>query len=153
MPNYKGHLVGGMVGFALVVFLCSLHVAPCMTLVEWLLCVCAGSLFPDIDTKSKGQKLFYLLLTVALLVFIVRRQFKIVAGIALVCMLPLLSKHRGIFHHFWFILAIVFIAVLYLVTWYPAAATRIIYDAAFFILGVMSHLYLDVGIKRMLRIS
>lgn len=153
MPNYKGHLVGGVVGFGIVIFLCSLHVAPCTKLVEWLLFVVAGSLFPDIDTKSKGQKIFYILLSVAMIFFAVQKQFKVVAGCAFMGMLPLLSNHRGIFHHFWFILGLVVVAVVCLSSLYPFARERIVYDAAFFVLGVMSHLYLDVGLRRMLRIS
>lgn len=151
MPNYKGHLFGGVVGFGIVVFLCSLHVAPCTQLVEWLVCVLAGSLFPDIDTKSKGQKIFYILLCIIMIICGIYKKFKLLAGFALGGMLPLLVKHRGLFHNLWFIVMVVFIAVIYTTNVYPYAYTRIVYDAGFFLLGVMSHLYLDVGMRRMLR--
>lgn len=151
MPNYKGHLVGGTIGFGVVIFLCSLHVAPCAQLVEWFICVVAGSLFPDIDTKSKGQKIFYLLLCAAMIICVLHSKFKLLACFALAGMLPLLSKHRGIFHNFWFILGVVLLTVIYTTNLYPYAYKRIVYDAGFFILGVMSHLYLDVGMRRMWR--
>jgi len=61
MPNYKGHLAGGVVTYCVV--LCALvGTAPSfMTAGEWLLFTLAGALFPDIDIKSKGQKYFYYL--------------------------------------------------------------------------------------------
>ena len=59
MPGYKGHLsvalalYGGLIAFLW-------HTAPSLqTLVVWFIAICAGALFPDIDTKSKGQKYFY----------------------------------------------------------------------------------------------
>src|SRR5438309_2217826 len=62
MPGYKGHLVGGTVAFGLLFFaLVGVVVRqPSMLIAgEWLLFALAGSLFPDIDIKSKGQKYFY----------------------------------------------------------------------------------------------
>jgi len=62
MPGYKGHLVGGTVAYGLLFFgLVGVVVKqPSMlTAGEWLLFALAGSLFPDIDIKSKGQKYFY----------------------------------------------------------------------------------------------
>lgn len=153
MPNYKGHLFGGAVAFSLVVFFCSLHLAPCATLVEWLLCVLAGSLFPDIDTKSKGQKIFYIFLCAAMLICLLNNKLKVLAYVALAGMLPLLTRHRGIFHHFWFIVALVIGSALLLTQSYPYAQRRIWCDAAFFIMGVFSHLYLDVGMRRTLRLK
>jgi hypothetical protein len=153
MPNYKGHLFGGMVGFGLVIFFCSLHLAPCASLIEWGVCVLGGSLFPDIDTKSKGQKLLYLGISAVLIYCVIYRKFKTAVAIACIAMLPLLSKHRGIFHHFWCILIVLTALVLYGSVLYPALRMRITVDASFFMLGVVSHLYLDVGLKRMLRIS
>jgi len=153
MPNYKGHLVGGTIGFGLIIFLCSLHVAPCATLVEWFTCVLAGSLFPDIDTKSKGQKIFYLLLCAAMLICALQKKFTLLGCFIVAGMLPLLSKHRGLFHNLWFIIATLIIIVIYMTSLYPSAYKRIVYDAGFFLFGVMSHLYLDVGMRRMLRLS
>lgn len=153
MPGYKGHILGGSLGFGLVVFLCSLHVLPCSTLLEWLTCVIAGSLFPDIDTKSKGQKVFYTLLCAIMIVCAFQKKFTLLACFAIAGMLPLLCRHRGLFHNIWFIVGLMVLAVVYLTNLYPFAHERIVYDAGFFIFGVMSHLYLDVGVRRMLRIS
>lgn len=152
MPNYKGHLVGGTVGFVLVIFFCSLHQSSCTQLLEWLLCVLAGSLFPDIDTKSKGQKLFYAILCMVMFVCLVQEQLKLLAGLALAGMLPLLVNHRGIFHRLWFVMVLITVATFLLSTAYPFAQQRLIFDAAFFSLGAISHLYLDVGVKKMFRI-
>jgi hypothetical protein len=57
MPGYRGHLVGGTVAFALV---CVITNPPFSAIgrSELLLLTCLGSLFPDIDTKSRGQRYF-----------------------------------------------------------------------------------------------
>ena len=60
MPNYKGHIVGGTVTY-LVVLQVIKHAQPNIHVVLQGLVFCLlGSLFPDIDVKSKGQKIFYL---------------------------------------------------------------------------------------------
>jgi hypothetical protein len=59
MANYKGHLIGGAVAYSIFLFVGRLHNMSFYTVLEWLLFSLAGALFPDIDTKSKGQKLFY----------------------------------------------------------------------------------------------
>lgn len=152
MPNYKGHVFGGAFGFGVVIFLCALHQSSCIQLVEWFLCVVAGSLFPDIDTKSKGQKIFYSMLACAMVICVINQQLTILAGIALAAMLPLLSNHRGIFHRLWFVMLLVGLASGALIIAYPAEQQRVLYDAGFFVVGVVSHLYLDVGLKNMIRV-
>ena len=59
MSNYRGHLIGACIVYSVIIFVLSFHTKSFITLTEWLLCTLLGSLFPDIDTKSKGQKLFY----------------------------------------------------------------------------------------------
>ncbi len=56
MANYRGHIKGGFVAFALIILFALPHYHPsALTMLEWLLFTIAGSLFPDVDIKSKGQ--------------------------------------------------------------------------------------------------
>jgi len=56
------------------------------------------ALWPDVDIKSKGQKLFYIIFFSTDLYLILTSQFKISAFFGLIIILPILSKHRGWTH-------------------------------------------------------
>ncbi len=58
MPGYRGHLIGGTVTYLAILQMMK-SVQPSMSVVAsgFVFCI-VGSLFPDIDIKSKGQKLF-----------------------------------------------------------------------------------------------
>jgi hypothetical protein len=147
MPNYKGHLLGGSFAFILVYLFLNKPVITVFAFVQWFCCALLGSLFPDIDIKSKGQMIFYRMLTLVLLVLCVQHKFMIAAGMSVVCMLPLLVKHRGIFHSYIFVTALtIFTGGLLMAQW-PAYEAAIVYDCLFFIAGVYSHLLLDFGFK------
>ena len=62
MPGYKGHLVGGTVAGALVWSgLWLVGHAPSVPQTALLFSLLLlGALFPDVDTDSRGQHLFYL---------------------------------------------------------------------------------------------
>src|SRR5438445_7190288 len=117
MPGYKGHLVGGTVAFGLLFFaLVGVVVRqPSMLIAgEWLLFTLAGSLFPDIDIKSKGQKYFYYVVFLLFLFLIYQQQFQLLSCISCITITPMLSRHRGIFHNKCFLIAmplIVWLAV------------------------------------------
>lgn len=62
MPNYKKHLVGGSIVYAALIYTTSeLNLIPTDINIQLqTLAACLiGSLFPDIDTKSKIQKYIY----------------------------------------------------------------------------------------------
>jgi hypothetical protein len=87
MASGKGHLVGG------VVFL-------------WIfLTVMANyffmfSLWPDVDIKGLGQKVFYSIFFITDLILIFYFQhFKAAAYFGLIIILPILAKHRGWTHY------------------------------------------------------
>ena len=64
MPNYKGHIAGGVITY-LVVLYCIKYTNPSVhTVLQGLVFCLFGSLFPDVDVKSKGQKIFYYLLLI-----------------------------------------------------------------------------------------
>jgi len=152
MPNFKGHLAGGIFIYLVAMYwILSNQTISLSTSLEWLLFTLAGSLFPDVDTKSKGQKLFYWI-ALALSLFLLsnnRMQEFVILGLC--SLVPLLVGHRGIFHKTWFVIlvpaSIAGICCLYM----PHCEKIIMYDTFFFIMGALSHLWLDLGIVRMLR--
>ena len=114
----RGHLVGATVFFAVylgvLVLLYSVDQAyRQFTEVELIayplglfgLCLLFG-LWPDVDTNSKGQNIFYSLFFVVDVGLIVAREIEAAAYLGLFCILPALGKHRGWTHTFWAMLLI-----------------------------------------------
>jgi len=152
MSNYKSHLVGGVGAYAiLLIVLQRIQPVSFLSLGEWLVCALAGSLFPDIDIKSKGQKYFYYVMLLVMIILIIEHLFSLLAMCSIMAVTPMLVRHRGIFHRLWFV-------VLFPLTmWYaisifvPTVSKIILFDVFFFISGSISHLWLDFGFWRMLR--
>ncbi|HEV2601634.1 MAG TPA: metal-dependent hydrolase [Candidatus Babeliales bacterium] len=151
MPGYRGHLAGGAIAYGITVYLLqSLHPSA-ITLIEWLGFALIGSLFPDVDTKSKGQKLFYSVFGITCIGLAIEGKFKIISGLAILGILPLLVHHRGLFHRIWFVIGLPLFIVWLGSLWAPALTRSMLFDALFFIVGAISHLWLDLGLRRMLR--
>lgn len=152
MPNYKGHLAGGVVVALGLVYAISWWLQPpFMIAAQWTLCALFGSLFPDIDTKSQGQLFTYRLLAVLLIILVTQQRFQLALGCSAVAILPLIVHHRGLFHRVWFITAICGGAVLYTWMMFPSYAHTIAIHTLFFYIGALSHIWLDLGIRRMWR--
>ncbi len=151
MPNYKGHLAGGFVAYIFVI----VFLIQCTSLsnaVEWLCFTLLGSLFPDIDTKSKGQKLFYKFIFVVFLLLLVQKHFVALAMLSLLACIPLVVSHRGLCHKIWFVIGVPVGMIIYCKLFFPHYAFLIFWDAFFFCIGALSHLWLDLGFKKMLRL-
>lgn len=148
MASYRGHMRGGFVVFAFMLFFAIPYYYPSvLTMLEWFLFTIAGSLFPDVDIKSKGQKYFYQIMLVLFIVLAFNHHYRQLAIMSVLSLLPLLVKHRGIFHQLWFIIA------LPLTVWYctslqfPQLSEAFLINAVFFTAGAISHLWLDRGIR------
>jgi LexA-binding, inner membrane-associated putative hydrolase len=166
MPGYKGHLVGGCCTYGII--LGTLHALNSdfnpsfSTLMLWLMISVAGALFPDIDTKSKGQKYFYWVLFWFLMWRIIQFKkipsddcFNIVALTAIIALIPLLVPHRGITHQEWFIASIAGAAWVVLCRLFPCHASAIPLQLTFFVAGACSHIWLDryLPVKKFMPIS
>ena len=152
MPSYKGHLAGGIFAYLIALYCIITVQAPSFaTGLEWLLFTLAGSLFPDVDIKSKGQKLFYWVMLLLMLVLLINNQTQTMIIVAVLGIIPLLVAHRGIFHRLWFVIAVPLIVSWILCQYLPNCENTIIYDCLFFIVGAISHLWLDLGFARMMR--
>jgi LexA-binding, inner membrane-associated putative hydrolase len=97
---YKGHLAGG--SFAFIIYLVVLIVffayKPSIEVLTWFgLCI-LGSIWPDVDTNSMGQKLFYGFFIALDLVFLLTGRYKEAAVLGFFALLPVIAKHRGWTH-------------------------------------------------------
>ncbi len=155
MPGYRTHLVGGAAAFGLLYATLTITTGVATTFIhgaEWLGCALLGSLFPDVDTKSMGQKVFYRLLFIGALYLLYKQQFVALGLTGIAAMVPLLVNHRGIFHKFWFILLIPIPLLAYVAEFQPFYWDAALYDTFFFMAGALSHLILDLGIRRTFRL-
>lgn len=153
MPGYRGHLAGGAVVFGIMCILLRNNCSSFITAAQWLGCALAGSLFPDIDIKSKGQKYFYwlILFGLAYLIFLERRRFEWLAALSVVSVIPMLVRHRGLFHRLWFVILFPLSVWLGISIYFPAFSQPVLFNILFFIAGAISHLWLDMGLRRMMR--
>ena len=150
MASYKGHLIGGTVAFGAVYYTTTRLLAhppyPTKIFFFALICCLLGSLFPDVDTKSLGQRLFYGLLTTAIIATIITQRWRPLAALSLVSVFPMLVHHRGIMHSIWFVLTVPL--SIPLVIWYQNPSFNqtawLIYG--YFVAGAISHLFLDYGV-------
>ncbi len=154
MPGYKGHLVGGIIAFGLfflgLMGLVIIQQPSHLMIVEWLVCTLAGALFPDIDVKSKGQKYFYYVVLVGVVVLAYQQQFQMLTCFSVVMITPMLVKHRGIFHSPRFVIGVPLIVWIVVAALLPQQASRFFIDTLFFIVGALSHLWLDFGTRQFL---
>lgn len=151
MPNYKGHIVGGTLAFALLLYVLRNYNPSALTILEWYLFTIIGALFPDIDIKSKGQKLFYQIVFLVIIFLLVKQHVQAVAFISFIALSPLLVRHRGITHSLWFIALLSCVGILFALIHLPAYVSIIGFDTLFFFAGAVSHLWLDLGFWRMLK--
>ena len=161
MAGYKGHLAGATVFFG--VYLAGLALVYSVDqayrqfselelvaypLVLFALALMFG-LWPDVDTNSKGQNLFYSIFFVADVVLIATRQFEEAAYLGLFCILPAIGKHRGWTHTFWAMLLIPspLLVLPYVLTPERPLAGLPFYGAA--VVGYFSHLVMDGMVVRL----
>ena len=155
MAGYRGHLAGATLFFgvylAALVLLYSVDQAyRQFTEVELVayplglfgVCLLFG-LWPDVDTNSKGQNLFYSIFFVVDVLLIATRQFQEAAYLGLFCILPALGKHRGWTHTYW---AMLLIPSPFLIMPYVLFPERPLAGLPFYlaaVVGYFSHLVMD----------
>jgi len=154
MPGYKGHLLGGAAagGILLSLLSCCDVVHPTLLCgVEWLLASFLGSLFPDIDIKSKGQKVFYWVLLGLFVYLYIGKKLMMLGLFSIIGITPMLVRHRGLFHKWWFVVLLPLLLAIVTGHYYPHYQYALLFDATFFVAGALSHLILDRGFKKAFR--
>lgn len=146
MPGYKGHIAGGIVfaGAALTAAAAYDLYRPAPAEAALLVGVALmGALFPDVDTDSKGQNLFYGVLVVLDLALMASGAYRWAAILGFAAMLPALGHHRGWTHTWWAMLVVPMAVCLLPVVFYGSAPAVLVpyYVAA--VTGYLSHLVLD----------
>ncbi len=155
MAGYKGHLAGASLfacGYvALLAYVFSIDAAyeqfsnleqvgyPVALVTLTLL----FGLWPDVDTNSKGQRIFYSIFFVADVFLIVTERFRAAAYLGLVALLPVLSVHRGWTHTWW---AMLLIPSPLLILPYLHVPERPLVGLPFYgaaVAGYLSHLVVD----------
>lgn len=154
MPRYKTHIVGGFCAYALLVALSWFVWQPTLlTLFEWFLCALAGSLFPDIDTKSKGQKYFYYTIGALAFVLIIASNYVLATYLLLLALIPLIIRHRGITHSVPVMTSMCVLLAVIASIQAPLYGAVVARALLFFWIGIISHIWLDLGFRRMFRVG
>ena len=164
MPGYKGHIVGATAAAAVYAGALSLapagvlgtnhHVVSDVQLLVGLFVIAIlFGLFPDIDTNSKGQDIFYGLAFIADIFLLYNGRITAAAFLGLVAMLPIMGHHRGWTHSkpamILVPLPILVVPYLYNRTYLDLAL--VIYGAA--LVGYFSHLLLDGKITKYIHVK
>jgi hypothetical protein len=163
MAFFTRHLWGGFLATLIAIALVGAglwqtgQLGPYLTVAEspkLVLLIVIGLLsacFPDVDTGSRSQRLFYRLILLVDLWLLYQRNYKAAALLGLGAMLPLLDRHRG-WTHTW-LAALLVPAVFFLVPMLLNHETRTFLIICYIIsvAAYMSHLVLDGYVGRTLR--
>jgi hypothetical protein len=164
MPGYKGHIVGAVVcnaayaGALAVAPSSPLHftsnlVSSAELLAGLFVVAVLFGLFPDIDTNSKGQHIFYGTALAADIWLILDGRMVAAAFLGLLAMTPIVGKHRGWTHSklAMFLIPGPIIILPYLYSPHLLDTALLIYGAAF--VGYFSHLLFDGCIWKKIHIK
>jgi membrane-bound metal-dependent hydrolase YbcI (DUF457 family) len=163
MSGYKGHIAGAIV--CNTAYLAAVKFIPAgnilerwnSSLADWQLIIglyviaVLFGLFPDIDTNSKGQNIFYGIAFVAEIILVVTGKFEPAAYLGLLAMTPIVGKHRGWTHSKLAMILVPtpIVLVPYLHNHHVWTLGLLLYCAA--VVGYFSHLLLDGLIVRSIR--
>ncbi|MFZ1812214.1 MAG: metal-dependent hydrolase [Candidatus Saccharimonadales bacterium] len=164
MANYRGHIAGGVV--AGCIYATALMFVPVEQLAEYagvlndwqalaavLVIAQLFALFPDVDTNSKAQDIFFWMVFPLDILLIWSGYLQAAAYLGLIAMLPIVTHHRGWTHRKWAMLLVPLpiILVPYVYNEKMLSISLVYYGAA--VAGYFSHLLLDGLIWRKFRIK
>lgn len=164
MANYKGHIAGGVLVSVLYVGVISFvpveqfaEAAGLLGSWQVLLSVfiigMLFALFPDVDTNSKAQDIFFGIVFPLDILLIWQGYLQAAAYLGLIAMLPILGHHRGWTHKKWsaFVIPLPILLIPYLYNDQILPMSMVYYGAA--VLGYLSHLLLDGLLWRRFRVK
>ncbi len=152
MPGYRGHMVIASICFASVVYFFTASMLQLSTLIPGFVFCMLGALFPDVDVKSKGQKIFYVMLVLLLWYCLCTYRWDLFMVATFLGLLPILVRHRGLFHNIWFLFFIT-ISVIACLKTYCFFGDKIGWQSGlFFLLGAVSHVLADRTVSFLKRV-
>lgn len=164
MANYKGHVVGGAVAgityYGVISYVPIERFAEAAGLLyDWqaifavIVISTLFGLFPDVDTNSKAQDLFFGIVFPLDILLLWAGSIVAAAYLGLISMLPIIGHHRGWTHKKWamFIIPLPILLIPYLYDSASLPISTVYYGAA--VAGYFSHLLLDGLIWREFRIK
>lgn len=164
MANWKGHVAGGIAlggVFAAVLSFVPVerYAEAAGVLHDWqalaaiFVLSTLFALFPDVDTNSKGQNIFFGLALGVDILLIWSGNIQAAAYLGLVAMLPVVGKHRGWTHSKWamVLVPLPILIVPYLYNEEMLRVSLVYYGAA--VAGYFSHLLLDGLVFRWFRVK
>ena len=145
MASGKGHIWGGMVfGVIFVYSITNYFYSPSLLeIVIYIALACMFSVWPDIDIKSVGQKIFYTIFLATDIFLIIQKEFEIAAYFGLIIILPILAKHRGWTHSIPAMILVPSPLLLYPVITEGSINISGVYFYGAAVTGYFSHLVLD----------
>lgn len=163
MSGYKGHIAGGL--FAGIAYTAVISRGSLDTLLSYqgtflsgwyyigalLTLASAFGIWPDVDTNSKAQDVFFVLLFALDIVLLVNGLMEAAAYVGVIGMLPILGGHRGWTHSWWAMCAV---PSMFLIIPYLNHPDRPLTGLPYFgaaLVGYFSHLVLDGRLRRSLR--
>jgi len=164
VANYRGHVAGGVAAGA--VYASALMFVPVTQLAEYagllqdwqalaavFVIAQLFALFPDVDTNSKAQDIFFWIVFPLDILLIWGRAWQAAAYLGLIAMLPIVTHHRGWTHSKWAMLVVPLPIMLvpYLGNSKVLAISIVYYGAA--VAGYFSHLLLDGLIWKRIRVK
>ncbi|MBA2279568.1 metal-dependent hydrolase [Candidatus Saccharibacteria bacterium] len=164
MANYKGHVVGGAAAGA--IYALALAYVPverfaeaagvlydAQALAAIIIIAILFGLFPDVDTNSKAQDLFFGIIFPLDILLLWNGQIEAAAYLGLIAMLPIIGHHRGWTHKKWamLIIPLPILLIPYLYNDKILPISTVYYGAA--VAGYFSHLLFDGLVWRKFRIK
>lgn len=164
MANYRGHVAGGVA--AGLVYAGALMFVPVARLAEYagllhnwqalaavFVIAQLFALFPDVDTNSKAQDIFFWIVFPLDILLIWNGAWQAAAYLGLIAMLPIITHHRGWTHSKWamMLVPLPIIVIPYLANEKVLGISLVYYGAA--VAGYFSHLLLDGMIWKRFRIK
>jgi hypothetical protein len=152
MPSYKVHIIGGVATFGalytLSTYLPFLHPTSIPNFVALLGISMLGAIFPDIDTKSRMQRIYWLSLILFIPLALLTAHKRLFWELVAISITLLFITHRRLTHRAWFLVAIsaLFSGILYFQ--HRFENQLIISGCIYFVSGGLSHLLLDFGISK-----
>lgn len=146
MPKYKAHLIFGTFSFLVCVYLSFILIHFCPTILQIIgcfLCALLGSIFPDIDTTSKMQRIFFLFSSISLLSSIIFRFWFLFFNLSFVTLIVMLLKHRTLTHNIWFILVLSILLAFMSMFFGGFLGLDLALGSFSFLIGAISHILLD----------